>query len=193
MMAQTEALIRAVAVGVGAAGGLTCGGREVDLTGTWPRISVGHAFERYGSMSAEEALAAGRFDEVLVNEVEPNLGRPRPVFLYDYPAACGALARLKPAAPHLAERFELYIGGVELCNAFTELTDPEEQRSRFEKELETRAAGGKAVTPMPEAFLTALEQMPPAAGNALGVDRLVMLFAGADEIDAVVSFVPEEL
>lgn len=193
MMDQTKALIRSLAAGLGPVEELVFNGRVVDLSGSWPRITVARAFERYASVSAAAALADDCFEEVLVNEVEPNLGWPRPVFLYDYPAACGSLARLKPPDLEFAERFELYIAGIELCNAFTELGDPGEQRIRFEEELAVRARMGKPATPMPEAFLAVLEKMPPATGNALGFDRLVMLFAGAEEIDAVVAFVPEEL
>jgi lysyl-tRNA synthetase class 2 len=82
---------------------------------------------------------------------------------------------------------------LELCNAFTELTDPTEQRLRFEEELKMRRLAGKSVAPMPEKFLSALKEMPAAAGNALGIDRLVMLFADTMEIDDVVAFTPEEL
>lgn len=193
MMDQTEALIQAVAAGVGAFRGLAFRGRIVDMAGIWPRITVDGAFERYASMTADEALAGDCFDEIMVNEVEPNLGWPQPVFLYDYPAACGSLAQLKRPDLLLAERFELYIAGIELCNAFTELTDPEDHRTRFEQALTIRGRMGKPVSPMPEAFLASLAQMPAATGNALGVDRLVMLFADTDEIDDVVAFVPEEL
>ncbi len=87
----------------------------------------------------------------------------------------------------------MYIDGLELCNAFSELTDPLEQRSRFEKELKQRSLSEKPVYPMPEKFLDSLEHMPEASGNALGIDRLVMLLTGSDVIDDVVAFTPEEL
>jgi len=115
------------------------------------------------------------------------------VFLYDYPAASGALARLKPGDPSTAERFELYIAGLELCNAFSELIDPVEQRTRFEAELANRRKTGRPAYPLPEKFLEALEHMPEAAGNALGVDRLVMLLTDTAKIDAVTAFTPEAL
>jgi lysyl-tRNA synthetase class 2 len=129
----------------------------------------------------------------MVSQIEPLLGQRQPVFMYDYPACRGALAKLKPEDPHYAERFELYIGGVEICNAFSELTDPVEQRARFEHEREQRRKAGKPVYPLPERFLTALRDLPAAAGNALGMDRLIMLFADADQIDDVVAFTPETL
>jgi lysyl-tRNA synthetase class 2 len=126
-------------------------------------------------------------------EIEPQLGRERPVFLYDYPAACGSLARLKFEDPTVAERFELYIGGLELCNGFSELVDPVEQRRRFEAELAVKRGRGQAVHGLPEKFLDALAALPPCAGNALGIDRLTMLFCDAACIDEVVAFTPEGL
>ena len=93
----------------------------------------------------------------------------------------------------MAERFELYIGGLELCNGFSELTDQVEQRQRFEEESNRRRRSGKAAYPMPEAFLESLSDMPPACGNALGLDRLVMLLTDQSDIDGVVAFIPEEL
>ncbi len=193
LMAQTETLVRVAAAAAGRGDEIAWAGRRIDLAPPWQRVAVAEAFARFGSLSVGEALAAGRFDEIMGLEIEPNLGWPRPLFLYDYPAACGALARLKAADESLAERFELYLGGLELCNGFSELTDPVAQRRRFEEELELRGRLGKPVTPMPERFLADLAGMPPAAGNALGIDRLVMLLAGAGEIDEVVAFVPEEL
>jgi lysyl-tRNA synthetase class 2 len=168
-------------------------GKEIKLAPPWPRISVGEAFEKLASIPLDDALAANRFDEIMVEKIEPNLAKNRPVFLYDYPACRAALARLKPQDLRFAERFELYIGGLELCNAFSELTDPVEQRERFKREMDHRRMASKPVYPMPEKFLEALESMPAAAGNALGIDRLVMLFADAEKIDQVVAFTPEEL
>ena len=115
------------------------------------------------------------------------------MFLFDYPVALGALARAKEGDAALAERFELYIGGLELANAFSELTDEAEQRRRFEKARQFRSASGRRDYPLPEGFLNALSSMPDAAGIALGVDRLVMLLTDAATIDAVVAFTPEML
>ncbi|MFO7494990.1 MAG: EF-P lysine aminoacylase EpmA [Desulfobacterales bacterium] len=193
LMGETEGLIRFVAGEVGLGHDLVYQGLALDLRPPWPRLAVAAAFERHGSLSMAEALAASRFDEVMGLEIEPRLGQPRPQFLYDYPAAQGALARLRPGQPSVAERFELYIAGLELCNAFSELNDPVQQRARFETELAVRREGGKALGPMPEKFLAALGMMPAAAGNALGVDRLVMLLTDRARIDDVVAFTPEEL
>ena len=168
-------------------------GREIHLGTPWTRMSVAAAFRQYASLPMEMALEKDCFDEVMVNEIEPNLGSSKPLFLYDYPASCGALARLKPRNELLAERFELYIAGIELCNGFSELTDPVEQKARFEKEQRLRISYGHPVYPMPQKFLKALKDMPDAGGNALGIDRLVMLFCDTTEIDDVVTFTPEEL
>ncbi len=193
LMKQCEDLIRYVARQLAYGGSLAFQGEKVALEAPWPRMTVRRAFDEFGSLSMEAALAHSRFDEIMGCDIEPNLGRGRPLFLYDYPAPMAALAALKPDDPTMAQRFELYMEGIELCNGFTELIDPEEQRTRFESELSHRRRAGKAVYPLPEKFLTALGKMPPAAGNALGLDRLVMLFADAAHIDAVVAFTPEEL
>lgn len=201
MMVHCESLIRFVArhsgLSVSGSAGfkdvIICQGERVDLKKPWPRISVPEAFDKYASISMETALLQNRFDEVIACEIEPHLGKGKPLFLYDYPAACGSLARLKPENPLLAERFELYINGLELCNAFTELTDPDEQRKRFEEEQNYRSRAGKDPYPMPEKFLKSLEFMPGASGNALGIDRLVMLLTGSATIDNVTAFTPEEL
>ncbi len=193
MMTQCEQLIGFVAEWLGCGHRLRYQGRTIDLRPPWDRISVDAAFRRFAGMSAWAALDQGRFDEIMGLEIEPRLGLQRPVFLYDYPAPCGALARLKSGDPTVAERFELYIAGMELCNAFSELIDPVEQRVRFEAENRSREAAGKPAYPPAEAFLTSLAGMPPAAGNAMGIDRLAMLFCDAATIDLVVAFVPETL
>jgi len=172
---------------------LTYRNHTIDLHGPWPCMTVSEAFDRYGTISMADAQGSRRFDEIMGLEIEPHLGLTQPVFLCDYPAACGALARLSTRRPEVAERFELYIGGLELCNGFSELTDPLEQRGRFENELNQRRAAGKTTYPMPEPFLAALHDMPEACGNALGLDRLVMVLTGQSSIDDVVAFIPEEL
>ena len=172
---------------------LTVRGERIDLTPPWERLSVAEAFRRFAPLSPEDALREGTFEEHLSVAVEPRLGRGRPTFLYDYPAACAALARRKDADPALAERFELYIAGLELANGFSELTDVAEQRDRFAQARAERRALGKPDYPSAEAFLEALGAMPPTAGIALGVDRLAMLLTDAGAIDEVVAFTPEDL
>jgi len=189
LMADCEGLLLALATD----GGLHLGGRYIDLTPPWPRLSLHAAFLRYAPVSLDQALAEDRFEEILVQDIEPHLGQDTPVFLCDYPAAQASLARLHPDNPALAERFELYINGLELANGFSELTDAAEQRQRFEGEREIINALGRQPGPMPEPFLSDLAHMPPAAGIALGIDRLVMLCTGASSIDQVVAFTPEGL
>jgi len=193
LMDECEKLVCFVAHRLGKGISLVYRKRPIELAIPWRRLSVADAFKQYGSISMHKALATDCFDEVMALEIEPSLGDPKPVFLYDYPARHGALARLKPGNVSLAERFELYIAGIELCNGFSELTDAAEQRKRFDKEQHLRRSLKKPVYPMPEKFLAVLTDMPAAAGNALGIDRLVMLFADADIIDDVVAFTPEEL
>ena len=108
--------------------------------------------------------------------------------LKDYPVEDAALARKKPGNPLVAERWELYIDGVELANAYSELTDPIEQRQRFEECAMKRRAVGKAVYAIDEAFIDCLESMPPSGGVALGLDRLLMLMLGETTLDAVLPF-----
>ncbi len=192
MMTQCERLIQYIVKSLGREQ-LQYRGSVIDLAGPWERLTVADAFKHYGSLSLDQALEDGRFDEILGLEIEPMLGKKQPVFLYDYPIACGALARCKAQDSMIAERFELYICGLELCNAFSELCDPVEQQTRFDEALTQRAAAGKSPYPLPTRFLAALKDMPAAAGNALGIDRLVMLVSNCDKIDNVVTFIPEEL
>lgn len=126
---------------------------------------------------------------LLTHLVEPRLGRDRLTFLYDYPASQAALARVHRGDPPLAERFELYIEGLELANGFRELSNAEEQRRRFENDGETRAVGELAAVPFDGFLLSALHHgLPECSGVAVGVDRLVMLAARAESIDEVLAF-----
>jgi lysyl-tRNA synthetase class 2 len=165
---------------------------SIDLTPPWERLEVAEAFERYAGWRPGADPDPNRFDMDMVSKVEPALPSDRPLFLVGYPAAMASLAKLDETDPTRAERFELYAGGLELANGFTELTDPIEQRNRFEKEATLRAEAKKTVYPLDEKFLGALEQgLEPCAGIALGLDRLVMVLTGASVIDDVVAF-PEE-
>ncbi|MGL5830618.1 MAG: EF-P lysine aminoacylase EpmA [Candidatus Altimarinota bacterium] len=179
-------------------------GCEVDMKGDWEKLSLVEAFEKYAGILAEElgdeeklrgrvkekgyALNGGEsFDDlffvVFLNEIEPKLGRDLPVVLYDYPISMAALSKPCVARPGYAERFEVYIAGLELCNAFSELNDWKEQQSRLEKEREERNGMGKDVYDVDVKFIEALKfGMPPSGGNALGVDRLVMLLVGEEDI-----------
>ena len=154
------------------------------------RLTIAEAFDRYAPVSADLALRQGLFDEILVEYVEPHLGKDNPLFLVDYPCELASLAKVNPSKPSVAERFELYVAGVELANGFTELTDATEQRQRFEKEIEaiSQAQGRKQV--MPDRFLDDLDRLGGAAGIAFGIDRLFMLFLGKETIQDAVSFNP---
>jgi len=167
-------------------------GNLISLECPWRRVRVDDAFKNYASISMRQAIEQDRFDEIMVYEIEPALGID-PVFLFDYPKERSALARLKPDDPNIAERFELYIGGLELANAFSELNDPVEQKQRFELEINERKLFGKTIYPIPHSFLKMLHLMPETAGIALGIDRLVMLFTDADCIDDVVAFSMDDL
>lgn len=193
LMTDCEELFRHVARNLGCGDTLVYGGGAVALDGRWERLTLARAFELYASMPLNEALVRDCFEEVLSAEVEPRLGFARPTFIYAYPKVMGSLARPAAANPTVAERFELYVAGLELANAFGELTDVTEQRRRFAAEQEQQRRLGHRVMPMPERFLAELAYMPPSAGIALGLDRLVMLFCDAQTIDEATAFTPEEL
>ena len=183
---------------------VTCRGVTTDLSRI-ERLTVAEAFARYVGVdvlaTAEDApalaAAAGThpreneswedlFFRLLLGRVEPRLGRSHPTFLTHWPAAQAALARRDPADPRVAERFELFVCGIELANAFVELTDADEQRERFEADRARRHATSGPDWPLDEEFLAALAfGMPPSAGIALGFDRLAMIASGASSIDQV--------
>lgn len=173
----------------------TIGWRGVSLSMAppWERLTVAEAFWRYAGVDVEVALRTDQFDELLVTAIEPHLGWERPVFLCDYPVERGSLARRSQNNPQVAERFELYVAGVELANGFSELVDPDEQRVRFEEEIHLIRSADRQGTGMPHNLLAELRQIGPAAGIALGVDRLCMLFMGAEVIASVIPFNFEEL
>ncbi len=155
----------------------------------WPRLTIEELYLNYAGWNPVTDYQAERFEHDLVNLIEPALPRDTPVFVMDYPAPAAALSRRKPGHEAVAERFELYINGVEITNAFSELTDPAEQRRRFIQCAKERAAMNATVYPLDEPFLSALEQgMPPAGGIAMGIDRLVMVLLEATSLDAVIAF-----
>jgi lysyl-tRNA synthetase class 2 len=194
MISDTEQLLRRVALSVSGTEQLIgATGQAYALGLPFPRVTVREAFREHAGIADAVDLAhsdEGRYFELLVNRVEPALAREsQPVILWKYPANQAALSRLSPEDPSVAERFELYVGGVELCNGFDELTDAAEQRARFEQDSARRAADGRPTYPMDEAFLAGLiAGMPRAGGNALGFDRLLMLATGARDIAEVIAF-----
>lgn len=152
-------------------------------------IPVRDAFRQFAGKSADQcAEEEGLFELVLVDQVEPKLPKDRPCVLIDYPVRFGAFARPKPADPSLVERWEIYLGGIELANTYGELTDPAIQRERFVRFSQTRREQHLAEYPEPTAFLEAIDHgFPPCAGSALGFDRLVMLLTDHPDI-ADISF-----
>jgi lysyl-tRNA synthetase class 2 len=187
-------------------------GMDCDPFAAPERLSVAEAFDRHAGVDLLASLGAGGetdrdtlaasvraagirvadddtwadiFSRVIVEKVEPNLGQGRATVLCEYPTAEAALARPKPGDGRVAERFELYACGVELANAFGELTDPAEQRRRFIAEMDEKARIYGERYPLDDDFLAALEIMPEASGCALGFDRLAMLATGATRVDQV--------
>ena len=199
LMNETEALLRAVLPGTVRSGGVETGMARFE------RVTVAEAFLRHAgadvlgtagdaaglARSAGAALRDGEgwedlFFRLLLERVEPQLGRAHPTFLTHWPAAQAALARRDPADPRVALRFELFVAGMELANAFEELTDADEQAARFDTDRARRhALYGGPDWPRDDGLLAALRVMPAASGIALGFDRLAMLAAGADHIEDV--------
>jgi lysyl-tRNA synthetase class 2 len=164
----------------------------INFDDNWERLTVSDAFSRYSPIKLQQALEHGRFDEILVDCIEPHLGITCPVFLYDYPVQLGSLARKNADNPAVAERFELYIKGVEIANGFSELTDTDEQRARFDHEIAVIKENTGRDVMMPERFLADLERLDSAAGIALGVDRLFMLAMNSQRITETITFSPED-
>jgi len=165
----------------------------IDIAPTLPqpggeadRDALAELADGIGVRTAADDTWSDIFSRVLAERVEPKLGLRRATILMDYPVSEAALARPKPADPRFAERFELYACGVELANAFGELTDPAEQRRRFEADMDEKARIYGERYPVDEEFLAALAVMPEASGIALGLDRLVMLATGAASVDEVI-------
>jgi lysyl-tRNA synthetase class 2 len=198
VLSDTEKLVSSVVVSLASrtrrrAVVTLAGGRRVDVTPPFRRITVRDAFRAHAGVDDAAALARDDPDgyfRLFVDRVEPALAAaPTALVVTEYPITEAALARPCPHDPTVAERFEVYVGGVELCNGFGELTDPVEQRRRFEAECERRRRAGAREQPIDEKFLAALaEGMPISGGNALGFDRLVALATGAPGIADVMAF-----
>jgi lysyl-tRNA synthetase class 2 len=188
MMKDTEQLIITISTRLGIGNTLQYQGKSIDLSLPWDRFTVSEAFQKYADWDPTFNPDLRRFDEDTVLKVIPNLNPYRPTFLVDYPAPMASLARLKPSNPRVAERFELFIGGLELANAYSELVNQKEQEMRFRKEIKQIQKIQNRVTPMPEKFLRVIANLPECAGIALGMERLVMLFCDAKTIDEVMPF-----
>jgi len=172
-----------------AGGQLGCRTLGLSLDGPFERMTVKEAFRRYADIDPPEDEDA--FFKVMLERVEPKLGRERPTFLTEYPASMAALARIKPSDPTVSERFELYAGGAELANGFGELNDAAEQRRRLMAEQAQRRAAGRPAYALDERFLEAVGRMPPSAGVAVGLDRLLMVLLGTERIADVLLFPAE--
>jgi lysyl-tRNA synthetase class 2 len=194
LMSDCEAIIEITARAVGWKGdSVTYKGRKININPPFPRITIKKVFEKYAGWTPGPAPDLDRFNQDMVTKIEPNLPSDRPVFLMDYPASCASLARLKISDTEVAERVELYAGGLEIANGFSELTDQEEQEARFRKEAGRRREQGLRAYPWPEEFILSLRKLPKCAGMALGIDRLVMLLTNASNINQVVAFSPEKI
>ncbi len=154
---------------------------------TYEVITVSDAFLKFGGITVADAIKQNVFEEILVTKIEPKLPTDKPVFLSEYPASMASLARLKKDDPQVAERWELYIRGIEIANAYCELTDAEEQKARFKASVEFRKAHGMADYPEAKNFFNALDHgLPFCSGCALGVERLLMTLTGASDISQTV-------
>jgi lysyl-tRNA synthetase class 2 len=161
---------------------------DIDLALHHDAHTLRAAVRGAGVEAGENDSFEDAFFRLFLERVEPGLGRERPTYLTEYPAAMASLARLKESDPSVAERFELYAHGLELANGFSELTDAVEQRRRLLQEQGQRRAAGRSVYPLDEAFLDAVGRLPPSGGVAVGLDRLLMLLTGADSISEVLLF-----
>jgi lysyl-tRNA synthetase class 2 len=207
MMNLVEEMVSRVAVDVNGSMTVQFGKHAIDFTPPWKRLTMFEAIEQYtgrnlrgmdeaGLRAAASAMhvelaptdGPGRIiDEIFGEKVEPHLIQP--TFITDYPVEMSPLAKRHRSEPGLVERFEAICNGHEMCNAFSELNDPLDQRARFEEQMKARARGEDEIQPLDEDFLRALEYgMPPTAGLGIGIDRLTMLLTGQDSIRDVVFF-----
>jgi lysyl-tRNA synthetase class 2 len=163
-------------------------GQDIDIGLPWPRVTVRDVFLQAAGWDPIADTDSLRFDTDLVTKVLPGFNPKRPTVLLDYPAAMASLARLSPDDPAVAERAEVFIGGLELANVYSELTDAREQERRFQEALEQIRQEQGQHRAMPQRFLEALPHLPDCGGGALGMDRLVMLLCNAEAIDEVLPF-----
>lgn len=210
IMEDTEKLVEYLAVGESGGAEINFKGSKVDVSVPWPRKRVKDLFKEYagieftefededrfraavikkGYEANENTLYEDLFYMVFLNEIEPKLGFGRPVIVHEYPAQMAALSKRCADDSRYAERFEVYIAGVELCNGYTELNDPAEQSARLEAERGQRISAGADDYAVDQSFVGALEfGMPPSGGNALGVERLMMLITDTADIKEMMFF-----
>lgn len=208
LMALTEELLPHLCRTILGTEQLTYQGERINVSPPWPRLTVMEALRKVGGVQEEDLRDVAKLRAVaerrdvpvkkewgwgkLINELMAHLVEPQltqPTFLVGFPLELSPLAKQQPDDPHLAERFELFAAGMELVNAYTELNDPQEQRRRFQEQLRARERGDEEAHQMDEDFVRALEYgMPPAAGEGIGIDRLVMLFTDSPSIRDVILF-----
>jgi lysyl-tRNA synthetase class 2 len=188
IITDIELLITKLAKKLGFKNIIKYGGKEIDIRLPWPRTTVKNAFVKAAGWDPTLEDDARRFDIDFVEKVLPSFNPNRPTVLVDYPAALGSLARLKPGDASVAERAEVFIGGLELANAYSELADAAEQEKRFREAIEQIRKERNQKMAMPQRFMESLSYLPACGGVALGIDRLVMLLCDAPTIDDVMAF-----
>jgi len=216
IMEDTEQLVIAIARSINTDSlTITYAGKAIDLTPPWKRLSVAQAFEKYAHVHFDDFLDEKKareiakekgyaveknttweqlYNQILLNEIEPHLGRGKPTILYDFPSSMAALSKKKASDPRFAERFEFYIAGLELGDCYCELTDAKEQEERFKREQEEIKRMGKTAYAYDHDFIEALKTgLPECSGIAIGVDRLIMLFADARDIADTLFFPGKEM
>ncbi len=164
-------------------------GREIEFGGEWEEMTVEEAFRRYATVSLRQAIDSGDFEMILCTQVEPHLGCTRPLFLTEYPLECSGLSAPLPGKEGFVARWELYVAGLEIGNACTELADPAEQERRFLATASLRSHEHRPVYPMDQKYMNALwKGFPLCAGTAIGLDRLAMVLTNAQDIAQVRAF-----
>jgi len=183
-----EHLVVALASKLGFSNKIRYRGQDIDISLPWPRVTVRDAFLQAAGWDPMAKFDPLRFDTDLVTKVLPSFITGHPTVLMDYPAAMASLARLKPDEARVAERAEVFIGGLELANIYSELRDAREQESRFQEAIEQIYKEQEKQIAMPRKFLETIAYLPECGGAALGIDRLVMLLCNVDSIDEVIAF-----
>jgi elongation factor P--(R)-beta-lysine ligase len=193
LMDDTEKLVLTISHQLGMGDTIRYQNKTIDLTPPWGRLTVREAYIQLARWDPVANPDPVRFDMDMVTKVIPYFNAHRPTVILDYPALMASLARLKKDEPGVGERAEIFIGGLELANMYSELIDPVEQEKRFQIEIAQIQKEQGRTAPMPQRFLTALPYVPECGGIALGLDRLVMLFCDAASIDEVMPFTADTI
>ena len=190
LMADAQGMVRAAIAAIHPGKtALPFRGKLIRFDQNWQELTVFDAFERYAEMSLSEAIRRGEFELQLCEKVEPHLGNDAPLFLTEYPVECSGLSAPLEGRPGFVARWELYVAGLEIGNACSELVDPPEQERRFQATAELRARENRPVYPMDQPFMNAIwNGLAPSAGTAIGLDRLAMVLTDAADIAEVRAF-----